>query len=178
MTNQESQSNPIKACIDVAPPVDQIFEAAQKAIEENPANAPAIPRGSIPPGFGGPPPLALAAAGLTVGALTLLAAGAIGWLDFSASTQPVTYDTGTVAWWVPVLVLSLVCAAVPYSTGIAAVRRLGSRLAAFVALLEVVAALLFAWLLLGEWPLPLQLLGGALILMGVALLIFSSRRIH
>lgn len=61
MANQEQQSAPIKACIDVAPPVDQMFEAAQRAIEENPANVPAIPRGSIPPGLSGPPPLALAA---------------------------------------------------------------------------------------------------------------------
>lgn len=125
----------------------------------------------------GLPPLALAASGLTVGALTLLAAGAVGWLEFSASTDPVIYDLGTVAWWVPVLVLGLVCAAVPYVTGIAAVRRLGSRLAAFVALLEVVSALLFAWVLLGEWPLPLQMLGGVLILAGVVLVKLGERTV-
>ena len=44
--------------------------------------------------------------------------------------------------------------------GIAAGRRLGSRLASFVALSEVVASLVFAWLLLGELPRPVQLLGG------------------
>jgi drug/metabolite transporter (DMT)-like permease len=121
------------------------------------------------------PPVALAATGLAVGALTLLGAGTVGWLEFSASTEPVSYDIGTVAWWVPVLVLGLICAALPYATGIAAVRRLGSRLAAFVALLEVVAALLFAWLLLGEWPLPLQFLGGVLILLGVILVKLGER---
>jgi hypothetical protein len=51
----------IKACIDVALPTDKLFEAARNAIEENPANAPVLSRGSIPPGMGGPPPLALAA---------------------------------------------------------------------------------------------------------------------
>jgi hypothetical protein len=51
----------IRACVDVALPPELIFDAAQRAIEENPANAPAISRGSIPPGMGAPPPLALAA---------------------------------------------------------------------------------------------------------------------
>lgn len=51
----------IKACIDVALPPDLMLEAAERAVEENPANAPAISRGSIPPGMGEPPPMALAA---------------------------------------------------------------------------------------------------------------------
>ncbi len=121
------------------------------------------------------PPLALAAGGLTVGALALMAAGVIGWLEFTASTDAVSYNLGTVAWWVPVLILGVMCAALPYAAGIAAVRRLGSRLGAFVALLEVVAALLFAWLLLGEWPLPLQFLGGMLVLIGVVVVQLGER---
>ena len=44
---------------------------------------------------------------------------------------------------------------------------LGSRLASFVGLLEVVAATFYAWLLLGEKLGLLQLLGGALILVGI-----------
>jgi len=36
-----------------------------------------------------------------------------------------------------------------------------------VALTEVLFAVLFAWLLLGELPVPIQLLGGVLILSGV-----------
>ena len=40
-------------------------------------------------------------------------------------------------WWLPVLALGVVTAALAYVTGIAAGRRLGSRLASFVALLEV-----------------------------------------
>jgi len=46
---------------------------------------------------------------------------------------------------------------------------LGSRLASFAGLLEVVAAALYAWLLLGEALTLLQLLGGALILVGIGL---------
>ena len=58
----------------------------------------------------------------------------------------------------PVLALGLVTAALAYVTGIAAGRRLGSRLASFVALHRGASpALVFAWLLLGELPRPVQL---------------------
>jgi drug/metabolite transporter (DMT)-like permease len=73
----------------------------------------------------------------------------------------------TVVWWVPVLALGIFTAAIAYVTGIAATRRLGSRLASFVALIEVLAALVFAWALLGEVPKMIQLVGGVLILAGV-----------
>ena len=56
-----------------------------------------------------------------------------------------------------------------YKSERAAGRRLGSRLASFVALSEVVASLVFAWLLLGELPRPVQLLGGLVILAGVVM---------
>ena len=78
-------------------------------------------------------------------------------------------------WWLPVAALAVVTAALAYTTGIAASRRLGSRLASFVALSEVVMALVFAWLLLDELPLPVQLIGGLLILAGVAVVKMGER---
>ena len=48
-----------------------------------------------------------------------------------------SYADVDVAWWVPLVLLGLVTAALAYVAGIAAGRRLGSRLASFVALLEV-----------------------------------------
>ena len=66
-----------------------------------------------------------------------------------------------------VLALGLVTAAIAYVTGIEAGRRLGSRLSSFVALLEVLMALVFAWLLLGELPRGVQLAGGLFVLCGV-----------
>lgn len=115
----------------------------------------------------GLPPIALAAAGLVVGAAVLLAAGAIGILPMHASTAQVTLAGATTAWWVPLVALGVVTAAVAYTTGVAASRRLGSRLASFVALGEVLMALLFAWALLGELPRGIQLAGGVLVLVGV-----------
>ena len=85
----------------------------------------------------------------------------------AATTTPATYAGRTVAVWVPLLGLGLVSAALAFTTGIAAIRRLGSRLASFVGLLEVLAGVGSAWLLLDELPGTVQLLGGLLVLAGV-----------
>ena len=123
----------------------------------------------------GLPPLVLAAGGLVLGAAALGVAGLVGIVEMSWSTQPVAYSGLTVAWWLPLLGLGVVTAAVAYVTGIAASRRLGSRLASFAALLEVLFALVFAWLLLGELPRAVQFLGGALILVGVVVVKLGER---
>ena len=96
-------------------------------------------------------------------------AGLAGVVPMTVSTAPVAFDGVMLPWWLPVLALGVVTAAVSYVTGIAATRRLGSRLASFVALLEVLAALAFARLFLGQAPATVQLLGGALIIAGVVI---------
>ena len=123
----------------------------------------------------GLPPTVLAAAGLTIGGSALLLLGVVGVLPFAATTAAVHFGAVTVAWWVPVLGLGVVTAALAYVTGIAATRRLGSRLASFVALTEVLAALAFAWVLLGQAARPVQLLGGALVLAGVVIVKSGER---
>ncbi|GAA1934107.1 EamA family transporter [Nocardioides marmoribigeumensis] len=115
------------------------------------------------------PPLALATAGLVVGAVVLGLAGLVGALPMGASTAAADYRGVEVAWWLPVLALGLVTASLAYASGVAAGRLLGSRLSSFVALLEVLCAVLFAWLLLGQLPGAVQLGGGALVLAGVVL---------
>ncbi len=115
----------------------------------------------------GLPATVLAAGGLVLGGFALLLLGVVGILPLTASTGPVTFTGFTVPWWVPVLALGVLSAALAYVAGIAATRRLGSRLASFVALSEVLVALVAAWLLLGEIPRWIQVLGGALILAGV-----------
>ncbi|NAZ75290.1 EamA family transporter [Kineococcus sp. T13] len=124
----------------------------------------------------GLPPLALAGGGLLVAALALGLLGLAGVLPLSAGTAPALYDGRAVPWWVPLLGLGLVTAAVAYVAGIAAGRRLGSRLASFVALLEVVAGVAGAWLLLGELPRPVQLLGGVLVVAGVVVVKLGEPR--
>ena len=113
------------------------------------------------------PPLALAGGGLSVGAVVLGVLGAVGALPMHATTDAPTYAGHTVVWWLPFVGLGVVTAAIAYVTGIAASRRLGSRLASFVALLEVVAAVTFAWLLLDQVPSTAQIIGGAIVVIGV-----------
>ena len=117
----------------------------------------------------GLPPIVLAAGGLWVGALALGAAGLAGLVRLQASTAAAPYRDVHVAWWIPVLALGLVTAAVSYLSGIFASRALGARLASFVALLEVLFSVVFAWALLDQTPGGLQLLGAALVLTGVLL---------
>lgn len=124
----------------------------------------------------GLPGITLAAGGLLVGGLVLLVAGATGVLPFHASTADAVYDGRAVSWWIPVVALGLVTAAFSYVTGIAAGRRLGSRLASFVALGEVLAAVIWAWLFLGELPRTIQLAGGLLVLVGVVVVKLGEGR--
>ncbi|MEU0885024.1 EamA family transporter [Lentzea sp. NPDC005914] len=118
----------------------------------------------------GLPPVALAGAGMLLAAPILAVIGLTGLLPFTATFGDVSLFDGdaTTAWWVPLLVVAVAGTAVAYATGITASGILGSRLASFIALLEVVSASLFAWLLLGEELSPLQLFGGVLILGGIA----------
>lgn len=124
----------------------------------------------------GLPPIALAGGGLLLGAVALTIAGLIGILPIAWTTDDITYRFGTVPWFVPVLAIGLIATALAYVLGIASTRMLGSRLASFVALSEVVAALLFGWLLLGQLPDLLQALGGALVLVGVVVVKLGEPR--
>ncbi|GAA4264437.1 DMT family transporter [Frondihabitans peucedani] len=113
------------------------------------------------------PPVALAAAGLVIGGIALGIVGLTGLVPFTISTAPTTVLGGIVPWWVPMLIVGVVATAVAYTANITASEMLGTRLASFAGLLEVVAATLYAWLLLGEDLTALQFVGGALILGGI-----------
>lgn len=115
----------------------------------------------------GLPPLALAAGGLVVAAVVLSVAAAVGVLPFGIATGDVAFQSFTAPWWAVAGALGVVTAGLSYVVGIAATRALGARLASFVSLTEVIAAATFAWVLLGQAPLPIQLGGAALVLAGV-----------
>ena len=108
------------------------------------------------------PPLALAGGGLAVGAIGAGSARRRRRPADARDDRRADVCREAVPWWLPFVGLGVITAAIAYTTGIAASRRLGSRLASFVALLEVVAAVAFAWLLLDQLPGTLQLVGGAL----------------
>ena len=121
------------------------------------------------PGAEALPPIVMAWAGMCVGAIALGVLGWAGLLPMTATTRQVDFLGHRVSWLVPVLGLSLVAAVISYVAGIGAARRLGAKLASFIGMSEVLFAILFAWLLLGQLPTVLQFLGGAFILAGVAL---------
>jgi drug/metabolite transporter (DMT)-like permease len=121
------------------------------------------------------PPLVVAWGGLVVGALALLVAGVVGVLPLAAPLDPVTLASRQVSWLVPVLGMSLVAAAFAYVAGIFGARLLGARVASFVGLTEILFAVLFAWALLGQAPRPVQLVGGLLMVVGIALVRLDER---
>lgn len=117
----------------------------------------------------GLPALVMAAGGTTIGAVLIAAAGLMGLIPVRMTTAPTVLAGAEVAWWMPTLWIVLVATVIAYLTGIAAITRLGTRLASFVGLTEVLAAVLIAWVVLAELPGTPQLLGGALILVGIVL---------
>jgi drug/metabolite transporter (DMT)-like permease len=126
--------------------------------------------------------VAFAAASLLVGAVLLGALGLLGVVDLSAGVRPVAMLGQQVPWWLPTLVIGLVATAFAYATSIVASRLLGSRLASFAGLLEVVAAAVFAWVLLDQTLVTAQLVGGVLILVGIGFVraegVTSSPRVN
>ena len=124
----------------------------------------------------GLPPLVMAAAGMVVAAAALAGAGLVGLMPMTFATEDVVIAAAVMPWWVPIAGLCLVAAALAYATGIVATRRLGSKVAGFVSLTEVLFSVMFAWLLVGELPLPVQLLGGVLIVAGVLAVRYDELR--
>src|SRR5215469_12910675 len=122
------------------------------------------------------PPLALASGGMGIGAVVLLALGGVGALPMHASFGTVSFAGHQVSWVLPIAGLSLVAAVIAYVAGIAAARMLGAKLASFVGLAEVIFAVLIAWLLLGQLPTAMQLIGGTLIVAGIALVRIDEMR--
>ena len=93
-----------------------------------------------------------------------------------ATSTDVTLLDHRVSWVVPILGMSLIAAAVAYVTGIAAARRLGAKVASFVGLTEVLFAVGFAWLLLGQRLDVVQAAGAALVVGGIALVRLDELR--
>ena len=121
------------------------------------------------------PPIVLAGGGLAAAGATFVVLGVSGVLPMTFATGAVRIAGADLPWWVAVVELAVVAAATSYVSGIVAARLLGAKLASFVGLSEVMFAVLFAWLLLGELPHPVQLVGGLFILAGVVVVRMEGR---
>jgi len=124
----------------------------------------------------GLPPLVVVTTGMLVGTIGLAIAGLTGVMPMRAATTDVQLAGVTLSWMVPAAWLCVMTAAVAYLSGVASSRRLGSTMASFFGLTEVLFAVLFAWLLLGEIPAAIQLAGGVLVLGGVVLVRLGELR--
>ncbi|HEY2190745.1 MAG TPA: DMT family transporter [Actinomycetospora sp.] len=121
-------------------------------------------------GAAGPPALVLTAGGALVGSAVVVLVGVVGLLPLTATTTPIVLGAWTVPWWVGVVLVATLSTALAYLTGIAAVGRLGSRLASFVGLSEVLFAVLGAWWLVAQRPTATQVAGGVLVVAAIALI--------
>jgi drug/metabolite transporter (DMT)-like permease len=111
-------------------------------------------------------PLVMTAAGSVVGAVALSLV-AVPWtapVGVLAQSAPIG-ERSAPAWMFAAWII-LVSTIVAYLTGAAAVQRLSAAIGGAVAYVEVVAAALFAWILLDERLTGPQLIGGAIVLAG------------
>lgn len=125
----------------------------------------------------GLPPIVLAAGGLLIGAGLFGVFAVLGLLPFETAATAVIYAGVAVPWWVAVLALAVVTAALSYVTGIFGARLLGARLASFVGSAEVLFAVIFSALLVGQILTGQQVVGGLLVLAGVVLVKLGEDRI-
>lgn len=122
------------------------------------------------------PPITFAALGLTAGGVVLALLGATGVIHMRAGAGQVLVAGHEVPAWAALVELIVIAAAVAYVLGVLGARHLGSTLASFVGLTEVLFAVLIAWLVLGELPGPWQLVGGVVILGGIVAVRLGDRR--
>ncbi|MFY9920814.1 MAG: EamA family transporter [Mycobacterium sp.] len=113
--------------------------------------------------------ITLATGGLIVGAAATAMVGVTGVMPFRFTTDDTVVAGFTVSWVVPVIALAVIPTAIAYSLGIMGIARLRPRFASLVGLSEVMFAVLAAWLLLGQAITPVQAVGGAVVLVGLAL---------
>ena len=113
--------------------------------------------------------ITLATGGLVVGAAATALVGVTGVMPFRFTVNDTVVAGFTVSWVVPVIALAVIPTAIAYSLGIMGIARLRPRFASLVGLSEVMFAVLAAWLLLGQAITLTQAVGGAVVLVGLAL---------
>lgn len=113
--------------------------------------------------------ITLAAGGLVVGAVATATLGFTGVMPLAFATADTVVAGLTMSWVVPVIALGVITTAVAYTLGIMGIARLRPRFASLVGLSEVMFAVLAAWLLLGQAITLTQAVGGAVVLIGLAL---------
>lgn len=115
------------------------------------------------------PPAVMAAGGTAIGAVVIAIAGVAGLVPMRFTAADALLAGAEVSWLLPTAWLAIVATVIAYLAAIGGIVRLGTRSASFLALTEVLFAVVVAWVLLGELPVPIQLAGGACMVAGIIL---------
>jgi drug/metabolite transporter (DMT)-like permease len=111
-------------------------------------------------------PLVMTAAGSVVGALLLTAVSAPWTVPWHVLSDTIAMGDRSAPGWTFAAFLIVVSTVIAYLAGAAAVQRLSAAVGGAVAYVEVVAAGIYAWILLGETLKPNQIIGGVIVLLG------------
>jgi len=111
-------------------------------------------------------PLVMTAAGSVVGAVVLTAIAAPWGVPWHALVDTIAIGDRHAPGWLLAGWLIVVSTVVAYLAGAAAVQRLSAAIGGAVAYVEVVAACIFAWILLNETLRTNQIIGGVIVLAG------------
>lgn len=114
-------------------------------------------------------PLAVISYGAIIGAALLTPLAQPWSIDWTILTGSAPLGQTNIPAWICVAWISLVSTAVAYLTGVAAVRRLSPQIAGAVAYLEVVTAILLAWVMLAERLTPAQIIGAVIVVAGAVI---------
>ena len=101
--------------------------------------------------------------------LAVATLGIVGVMPLTFTTNDTVIAGLTMSWLVPVIALGVITTAIAYTLGIMGIARLRPRFASLVGLSEVMFAVLAAWVLLGQAITLTQAIGGAVVLVGLAL---------
>jgi drug/metabolite transporter (DMT)-like permease len=113
--------------------------------------------------------ITLAAGSLVVATFAVAALGVAGVMPLHFTANDAVIGDVTVSWLLPVSLLGVIATAVAYLLGISGVARLRPSFASLMGLAEVLFAVLAAWLLLDERMTAHQVVGGMVVLLGLAL---------
>ncbi len=111
-------------------------------------------------------PLVMTAAGSVVGAVALTAISAPWGIPWHSLVDTIAIGDRSAPGWVLATWLIVVSTVIAYLAGAAAVQRLSAAVGGAVAYVEVVAASIFAWILLNETLRTNQIIGGVIVLAG------------
>ncbi|MFD0690051.1 EamA family transporter [Actinomadura fibrosa] len=111
-------------------------------------------------------PLVITGSGMLVAAVVLTPLAAPWALPWDVLPARVPVAGGSAPGWTLLAWVALVSTVLAYITGIAGLRRLSAQVGGAICYTEAVAATLIAWAVLGERLTPVQMIGGAVVLVG------------